>query len=136
MSGSGRGLLLWAFLLAVSTVACGTADERRDAADAATTRFEAAVRDGDAVAMCRALAPGTRTEVELSGEATCAESVLGEELPYAGAVRTVDVFGRQARVVLQHDTVFLSQFPEGWKVVAAGCRPQHAQPYRCTVKGS
>nr|WP_236072294.1 hypothetical protein [Streptomyces polyasparticus] len=86
--------------------------------------------------MCRALAPATRAELEQSSEATCTDSVLGEDLPYGGRGRTVDVHGRQARVVLQHDTLFLSQFPDGWKIVAAGCRPQRSQPYQCRVKGS
>ncbi|MEU8888745.1 hypothetical protein [Streptomyces sp. NPDC048442] len=115
---------------------CGAVEERRDAAHAAVARFERAVRAGDAAAMCGALAPGTREELEHEARSACAASVLDEDLPYGGADRHVDIHGRQARAVLEKDTVFLSQFPEGWKVVAAGCRPQGDQPYRCTVKGS
>ncbi|MEV5886330.1 hypothetical protein AB0L74_27060 [Streptomyces sp. NPDC052020] len=58
-----------------------------------------------------------------------------QQLPQAGAVRTVDVYGGQARVVLGHDTVFLARFPAGWKVTAAGCRPRADQPYQCEIKG-
>ncbi|WP_189111633.1 hypothetical protein [Streptomyces camponoticapitis] len=47
----------------------------------------------------------------------------------------MDVFGRQARAVLVSDTLFLSQFPDGWKVVPAGCEPHPGHPYRCSVKG-
>ncbi|MDK0523889.1 hypothetical protein [Streptomyces sp. ML-6] len=55
--------------------------------------------------------------------------------PAGGPARTVDVYGRQARVVLTSDTLFLSQFADGWKVVAAGCRPLTGRPYQCSVKG-
>ncbi|ARX88330.1 hypothetical protein SMD44_07817 [Streptomyces alboflavus] len=125
-----------ALALACAVSGCGTVDGRREAARAAVARFEQAVRTGDAAALCGALAPGTREELEQSGQATCAAAVLGEDLPHGGAGRHVDVHGRQARVVLEKDTVFLSQFPDGWKVVAAGCLPQGDRPYRCSVKGS
>jgi hypothetical protein len=38
-------------------------------------------------------------------------------------------------VVLERDTVFLSRFPTGWKVTAAGCVPRPGRPYQCAVKG-
>ncbi|MDG4858524.1 hypothetical protein P8605_10235 [Streptomyces sp. T-3] len=131
-----RRLAVSALVLGAAVTACGSADERREAADAATARFEQAVRAKDAAAMCQALAPGTRDELEHSARTSCTESVVAQDLPFGGSSRTTDVHGRQARVVLQKDTVFLSQFPEGWKVVAAGCRPQQGQPYQCTLKGS
>ncbi|WP_245769740.1 hypothetical protein [Streptomyces indicus] len=121
---------------AFTATGCGAVDGRRDAARAAAVRFEEAVRARDASALCAALAPGTRQELEHSAEAACAASVLEEDLPYGGFDRRVDVHGRQARVVLEKDTLFLSQFPDGWKVVAAGCVPQGGEPYQCTVKGS
>lgn len=65
----------------------------------------------------------------------CAIALAAEELPLGGPIRTVDVYGRQARVVLASDTLFLSQFPGGWKIVAAGCTPQPGRPYQCIVKG-
>ena len=34
-----------------------------------------------------------------------------------------------------YGALFLSQFPDGWKVVAAGCIPQPGRPYQCTVEG-
>ncbi|MFJ9041759.1 hypothetical protein ACIRF8_34975 [Streptomyces sp. NPDC102406] len=66
----------------------------------------------------------------------CADAIGTQDLSPAGPVRDVDVYGRQARAVLASDTLFLSRFPEGWKVVAAGCRPRAGQPYQCAVKGS
>ncbi|WP_405652197.1 hypothetical protein [Streptomyces sp. RK9] len=135
-SGRRSWVLVSALALVCAVSGCGTVDGRREAVRAAVARFEQAVRTGDAAALCGALAPGTREELELSGQSTCAASVLGEGVPYGGAGRHVDVHGRQARVVLEKDTVFLSQFPDGWKVVAAGCLPQGDRPYRCSVKGS
>jgi hypothetical protein len=62
--------------------------------------------------------------------------VLEEKLSPAEGVRRVDVHGRQARVRLAGDTLFLARFDAGWKVVAAGCEPQpDEQPYDCMVKG-
>lgn len=132
----GSWVLASALALACAMSGCGAVDARREAARAMVSRFEQAVRAGDAASLCGALAPGTREELELSAQATCAASVLGEDLPNGGAGRHVDVHGRQARAVLEKDTLFLSLFPDGWKVVAAGCRPQGDRPYQCSIKGS
>lgn len=116
-------------------VGCAGAGERgADAADAASA-FERSLGVRDAAAVCAALAPSTRQELEGTEKAACDESFPFEDVRPAGRTRTVDVYGRQARVILTSDTLFLSQFDGGWKVVAAGCRPQSGQPYDCTVKG-
>ncbi len=133
-----RFALLPVVLLSVSALAvgCGGADGRDFGARAAAAAFERALAAYDATALCTALAPGTRDELESSAKAPCARSIAAEDLPTGGAARTVDVYGRQARVVLDADTLFLSRFPGGWKVVAAGCRPDGAdRPYACEIKG-
>jgi hypothetical protein len=90
-------------------------------------------RDGAAV--CRQLAPQTRAEVAQSGKKPCPQAVLDEDLPAAAAVRATQVWGRSAQVRTRDDTLFLAEFPVGWRVVAAGCRPQGEMPYDCQVKG-
>lgn len=112
---------------------CGN---RTSAARSAAAAFERAWRDHDARAVCAALAPGTRSEVEADGRTACPRAVGAISLPLAGRARTVNVHGRQARVVLTSDTLFLSLFPGGWKVVAAGCSARPDKPYACVIKGA
>jgi hypothetical protein len=131
------GIGTLAVLTAVS--ACGALPGRRDEVTAEVTRFEQALGAAQHGRMCAALAPATREELVQSAKSRC-EEAIGKaaderELPAAGAVRGVDVYGGQARVVLERDTVFLARFPAGWKVTAAGCRPRPQRPYDCEIKG-
>ncbi|WP_031069259.1 hypothetical protein [Streptomyces sp. NRRL S-118] len=133
----GRGATALALLTTVA--ACGTPSERRDDVTAEVTRFEQALDAGERERLCAALAPATREELEQSARSGCPEAIgdaLEErEITAGGAVRGVDVYGDQARVVLEQDTVFLARFPAGWKVTAAGCRPRPERPYQCAIKG-
>lgn len=130
---SAAGLLLLAGLLL--TTGCGGLDERRSAASDTALEFEQSLRSGNGAAACALLAPGTRDELEQSAGARCRRAVLAEEMPPAHQVRRVDVHGRQARVTLTADTLFLALFSTGWKVTAAGCTSRPDQPYDCTVEG-
>ncbi|MFJ9026468.1 hypothetical protein ACIRPU_41940 [Streptomyces sp. NPDC102259] len=116
--------------------ACGGTGQRSAKASDAATAFEKALSKGDRVALCAALAPQTRKEVENSAKKACTAAMTAQEIPAGGPVRGVDIHGRQARAVLASDTLFLSQFPDGWKIVAAGCKPRPGRPYECSVKGS
>ncbi|MGW7262331.1 hypothetical protein [Streptomyces sp. NPDC054842] len=126
-----------AVLTAVS--ACDTLPDRRDQVTTEVTRFEQALGAENREQLCAALAPATREELEQSDKRRCQEAIglaiEEEELSAAGSVRGVDVYGDQARVVLERDTVFLAHFPTGWKVTAAGCRPRPQRPYECEIKG-
>jgi hypothetical protein len=121
--------------LLLGAAACGGAGERSASASAAATAFEQALNEGDQAALCAALAPQTRGEVEDASKQTCVDAISSQDLPAGGRVRGVDVYGNQARAVLTSDTLFLSQFPDGWRIVAAGCRPRPGRPYQCSVKG-
>lgn len=129
-----RALSLCVFLLLLA--ACGGTGQRRAQVSTAAAAFEEALSEGDGAALCTALAPQTRQEVESAAKKACADAIETQGLPAGGPVRGVDVHGRQARAVLASDTLFLSQFPGGWKIVAAGCEPRPGRPYECSVKGS
>jgi hypothetical protein len=120
---------------AVCLSACSTLGEREAAASQAVVRFEESVRRSDGTRACAALAPQTRQELQQSAKRPCAEALFEEQLSPAGAVRGVQVYGRQARVNLAGDTLFLSVFPSGWKITAAGCVPRLGRPYQCQIKG-
>ncbi|MYS88622.1 MULTISPECIES: hypothetical protein [Streptomyces] len=135
MSGRRRTPGIVAVVVLVTAGACGTPSERRDSVTAQVTRFERALDTGQRERLCTALAPSTREELEQSAKRSCAQAIGEQGLPAAGAVRRVDVYGDQARVVLEHDTLFLARFPAGWKVTAAGCRPRPQRPYQCEIEG-
>ncbi|MFI9150984.1 hypothetical protein [Streptomyces sp. NPDC053367] len=127
----------WVALVAVAAglAGCATLGERETAASRAAQRFAESVRREDGPRACAALAPETRQELEQSAESPCPEALLQEDLSYRGRVRSVQVYGQQAQVVLDGDTLFLSRFPTGWRVTAAGCEPRPQRPYQCQVKG-
>ncbi|MFF4271962.1 hypothetical protein [Streptomyces sp. NPDC001536] len=114
---------------------CDSAGQRDSAASTAAAAFERLLSSDDAKGLCEALAPETRDAVEESGKADCEKAVAAQEIPLGGDIRGTDVYGRQARVVLESDTLFLSRFADGWKVVAAGCTPREGRPYQCTLQG-
>ena len=86
---------------------------------------------------CDLLSGHTREQVEKQSKMSCADALKDEDVPDPSDVRSVDVYGHDARVVLGNDTMFLALFPEGWKVTAASCRmgPGPDAPYDCDVSG-
>ncbi|MEU7011095.1 hypothetical protein [Streptomyces sp. NPDC046332] len=135
-----RGVAVSALLFGVAgaLTACGASAGRIDGARDAARAFQEAVAVGDYEAACGLLAPRTREQLLEDEKQRCSQALQGRQLP-AGAPRgAVEVYGRQAAVragVSGGETLFLSQFTGGWKVVAAGCTPQGDRPYRCVVKG-
>ena len=103
----------------------------RDAAVA----FRAAWLQGDGTAACRLLAPGTAAEVVSSSGRPCPQGILDQDAPAAGPVQATQVWGGSAQVRLRGDTVFLSRFDGGWRVLAAGCVPRAGKPYDCELAG-
>ncbi|MFD6885310.1 hypothetical protein [Streptomyces sp. NPDC059957] len=133
--GAAVRAALCAGMVGVLIVGCGAPAGRVDGARTAGEGFERALASGDGTTACGLLAPETMGQLEQDEKKTCAEAIGAEALPKTGAVRAVEVYGRQAMLRLDGDTLFLSQFGGGWKVVAAGCTPQGEQPYKCALKG-
>ncbi|MFF8261297.1 hypothetical protein [Streptomyces virginiae] len=122
-------------MLAVFLAGCGASGTRVDGARDVGRAFEQALASRDYGAACGLLAPETRTQLEEDEKQACAKALEEQELPVPGAVNGAEVYGRQALVHAGGETLFLSQFTGGWRVVAAGCTPQEDKPYQCVVKG-
>ncbi len=114
--------------------AAGCADEPSAPAAVAVALHEA-VADGDGDAACRLLAPATLSALETDEDADCVQAILDVDLPHAGGASSSNVFSGMARVMLDADTVFLTDVDGAWRVIAAGCVPRGDSPYECTVAG-
>lgn len=84
---------------------------------------------------CRLLAPETRSQLVQAAGEPCASAILEEELPEPGPVERSSSFGTMAEIAYAADTMFLTEFPGGWKVMAAGCAPVPGHPYDCRLQG-
>ncbi|MFE4999274.1 hypothetical protein ACFRH4_50165 [Streptomyces mirabilis] len=135
MAGRACGAAVSVLLAAGTVGGCGTVAERRDGVRDTAAVFETALREGAYDRVCTVLAPGTVQELEQSSASPCAKALSEASPTPGGALRRTDVYGNQARTVLSSDTLFLSHFNSGWKVVAAGCEPQPQQLYQCRIKG-
>ncbi|MBT2543454.1 hypothetical protein J7E99_22815 [Streptomyces sp. ISL-44] len=122
--------------VALGATGCGDPAARQDAAAAVGASFEAAVATGDHVRACQLLAPQTRQQLEQDEQKACPTAFASQELPKTRGIQVVEAYGRQAMVRTDGDTLFLSLFTAGWKVVAAGCTPRPNQPYNCLIKGA
>lgn len=100
------GLVL-AVLLAAS---CSSRTDERPRAEQAVNQFHAAFKKDDGAAACALLAPQTRHEVEKSAEAPCDQAITDADLPDLGRLQATDVYGNEARIVADGDTVFVSDF--------------------------
>ncbi|MFD7233197.1 hypothetical protein [Streptomyces sp. NPDC059881] len=120
---------------AAALCGCGASEPRLDGARRAATAFEQALARADYSGACALLAPQTRQQLEEDASTPCSPALANEGLPAAGTVGDTQMYGRQALLRLAGDTLFLSQFDDGWKIVAAGCEPETDMPYRCSLKG-
>ena len=120
-------------VLVLTMAGCGSSES--SAVPEVAQRFYRAVAAGDGAAACALLAPPTVAEVEQTAKAPCRTAILDQEIPAAGEVTRSARYGGQAQVRLRGDTAFLSEFGDGWKVVAAGCTARGEAPYDCKVSG-
>ena len=124
---------------AVTGVAgCGGGDPANP--ERTATAFTRAVGSGDAATACGLLSPDVRAAVGESAGGSCADALRESPPPSGTAVVRAERYGRQALVVTDDDTLFLSEFSDGWKVIGAGCTPRAASgtsalPYDCEISG-
>jgi hypothetical protein len=123
------------FVLLCGTLAGCGAGQREAAASETAEDFLAALDRGDTAAACASLSPEAAEALAASEGRSCEASLSLQDLP-GGAVEAVDVWGDRAQVRTDMDVLFLAELDSGWKIVAAGCRPQGERPYQCEVDGS
>jgi hypothetical protein len=103
--------------------------------ETAASTFAEAVSVADGARACELLSAQVAASLSESAGLPCAQAVLQQDLPAPAPVREARVYGKQAWVITGTDTVFMSEFPGGWKVIGAGCRPESDKPYDCAVSG-
>ena len=113
---------------------CGRGSDRATVRSAAEG-FYAAVAHHDGAAACARLSLDARTALEQQASAPCLRAVLHLDLSGRRA-HIVRVYSTNAAVELvRGDTVFLQDTPRGWRISAAGCRPQaRGEPADCEVQ--
>jgi hypothetical protein len=126
--------LLPVALLVLTASACGSTQDQ--AARDVAVEFYSAVADHDGRVACHLLAPETVHELEQSAQKPCADALFDEHLPAVREPKRVRAYGTMAQVGFGGETVFLTRFPDGWRVMAAGCTPAAAERYDCQVKGA
>lgn len=124
---AGSALLLF---LAVSGCAIKT-----ESAALAAQEFHRALSASDWTAACALLQPATREKAEEQDGASCEAALQALALPAPGSHVASAVYGREALVEFDNDTVFLAASGAGWRVTAAGCSPREQKPYSCRIEG-
>ena len=123
-----------AFVGIVVMCLAGCSSTQEGEVEQVAERLHAAVRADDGAAACEFLSEKAQEELQDSGD-SCEVAILEARLSPNGKVEKVSVYDTSAQVRYDDDVVFLSEFPDGWKVIAAGCEKQAAAPYDCTVQG-
>ncbi|MBB2741476.1 UNVERIFIED_ORG: putative small secreted protein [Microbispora rosea subsp. rosea] len=119
-------------LVATALITTGCASAEGTSVTSTAERFLSAAGEGRGGQACLLLAPEAARSLD-----DCEKQIVSVGLR-SGAVRGVDVWGDEARVQVDGDTLFLHRFPDGWRVRAAGCEPRPdqsytGQPYECEV---
>lgn len=121
--------------LAMTGVLLGScADGERVAVEQAASEFTEALAAGEIQHACEMLAPSTRSRLESQEDQACAEAMQQIPLP-GGPIEQADVWGGEAQVRTNGDTLFLTRTSQGWRIAAAGCRARGEAPYDCQLEG-
>ena len=120
-------------IIAIAVVLSGCAGADTTGARQSATAFAEAVSAADGQRACALLSDEVSAQLSESAKTSCAQALLTEDLPAPSPVRRAQRYGHQVLVTTGTDTLFLSEFPDGWKIIAAGCVPHTDKPYDCAV---
>jgi hypothetical protein len=120
--------------MAAMMVASGCSSTQEGEVEQVAEQLHAALRVDDGAVACELLSEEAQEELQESGD-SCEVAVLDAGLSPDGRVEKVSVYDTSAQVRYDDDVVFLSEFPDGWKIIGAGCEKQAAAPYDCAIQG-
>jgi uncharacterized protein YceK len=129
-----RILSVYVVVTALLLAGCGSSMETEPVRDAAAL-FVSAVAHLDGSKACSLLAPEAVRRVNDLRPEGCAKALPTLALP-AEPPGDVQVWGTTAQARTPADTLFLRRFPEGWRILGAGCTPRAQRPYLCKVDGT
>jgi hypothetical protein len=120
--------------VAVLSAGCGRADDERTTS-VVTERFLRAVDEHDGARACAQLSPGAVDALEHDEGKPCAEAAPELDVSPSRVTRA-QVFGTGAKVDLADGhSAFLELTRRGWRLSAAGCRPEpDDHPFTCEVE--
>jgi hypothetical protein len=113
---------------------CGGSSDTVPASDAAG-KFVSALAVNNSATACSLLAPQAVRRIVVLRPEGCPEALPTLGLP-ADRPDKVEVWSDTAQIKTKGDTLFLRKFPEGWRIVGAGCVPHGEEPYECKVDGT
>ena len=103
----------------LAAVGCAGADDAD--VEQVAARFHDALAAQDGAAACALLAQPSRDELEQAAGKPCAQAILHEDVPAGAGEAHVEVYGTMGQVRWEGETTFLTRYPQGWLVLAAGC---------------
>jgi hypothetical protein len=128
--------LRWIAVSLVTIVAlAGCSSAHDDEVEQTAEAFHAALKADDGASACDELGDEVQSELQQSSGSSCEVAIMQAGISPDGRVEQVSVSGTAAQVRYDDDVVFLAEFPDGWKVIAAGCQSQPDKPYDCQVQG-
>jgi hypothetical protein len=121
-------------LVALVSAGCGRSDDER-VTSTVTTRFLRAIDAHNGALACAQLSQGAIKSLEHDEGKTCAKAAPDLDISPSRVTRA-EVFGTGAKVDLADgQSAFLELTPHGWRLSAAGCRPEpDDHPFTCEVE--
>lgn len=122
-------------LLVGGSLLAGCTPASADAALKAAADFQATVAARDWTHACTLLSDEARARLESAAASACATALPRLRLT-GDPAGEIQVWGHGARVQVGAGAVFLARYPDGWRIIAAGCEPRgEDRPYDCAVRG-